>query len=134
MLQDLKILNGELSMDFDPLNHKYSVFLNDNNDMELELEYRLEEEAQISVTGNYLDKENSEVVLTVYNEEKMEYYSLYVFKEDTNEVSYTLDNTTSLDVPLKKEISPYAVPGISATCFLLILFLFTFLFHKKKSK
>ena len=37
MLEELKILNGELSIEFDPLNSKYTVFLNEN-DNQLDIE------------------------------------------------------------------------------------------------
>ena len=36
MLQDLKIINGNLSLKFDPLNTKYTVIMN-NNDNELKI-------------------------------------------------------------------------------------------------
>jgi len=132
MLEDLKILNGEMSLKFNPYNTKYTIVLNDYEDMELEMEYRLTDKAQIFISGNYLDKNYNEVILSVSNEKETVNYYLYVYKEKATNVNDALKNYEALEVMPKKEISPYAAPGISVTCFLLILILFSLLFHKKK--
>lgn len=132
MLEDLKILNGKLSLKFDTYNTKYTITLNDSKDTELELEYLLKEGCNVEIEGNYLDKNYNEVTLKVFNETESETYYLYVYKNEEEEASKTVMSMTNLE-EIKEEISPYAAPGIATTCFLLILFLFTFLFRKKKS-
>ena len=52
MLEELKILNGELSIEFDPLNSKYTVFLNEN-DNQLDIEYKLKNDTNIIIEGNH---------------------------------------------------------------------------------
>lgn len=133
MLEDLKILNGELSLKYDPLNTIYTVNINEEANA-LELEYRLEDNAKISVVGNEnLHYGLNEVVLTVYKEDLSESYYLYVYKEKETMVLSSDNLSQSLNVE-KQELWEYAIPVISVTCFLIILFTFCLLFHKKKKK
>lgn len=132
MLEDLTIINGEMALEFDPLNTKYTITLNDNEDTELKFDYVLKDNYQMSVVGNFLDKDVNEVVLTVFNEDDIVNYYLTVYKEDAEDVSNTNISKVELEVPLKKEISPYAAPGIAVSCFVLILIIFVLLFHRKR--
>ncbi len=133
MLEELKVLNGELSIDFDSLNSKYTVFLNENEN-KLDIEYKLKSNANITIEGNYNLEDGSIVIISVTDgKETMDYYfNVYINK--TEEVNKSIVNGTLLEVDSKKEASEYVGPGIASLCFLLILFLFVFLFHKRKIK
>ena len=132
MLKELEILNGEMSLVFDPLNSKYTVFVADNVN-ELEIEYKLKENANIVIEGNYNLTDGSEVVITVSDGMDSVIYLFNVYKNKDEKVSENISNITLLDVSSKKEVSEYAGPGVASICFVLILFLFVLLFHKKRS-
>jgi len=129
MLEDLKILNGELSLKFDSLNTIYTI--NVAEDIEsLELEYRLKDNTNISIIGNdNFQLGINEVVITVYNDEASVSYYLYVYKENTSTVFAPTSYSSKKEV---EELWEYAVPVISTTCFLIILFTFCLLFRKKR--
>ncbi len=130
MLQDLKILNGELSLKFDPYQTKYSV--NVANDVSsLLFDYVVIDDAKVDILNNDLTR-SDEVRLKVTKDEKTTFYTFNVLKEE--EVSTSDMIAKELEVIAPKEISPYAVPSIASISFLLILFLFVLLFSKKKSK
>lgn len=133
MLEELKVLNGELSIDFNSLNSKYTVFLNENEN-KLDIEYKLKSDTNITIEGNYNLEDGSIVIISVTDgKETMDYYfNVYINK--TEEVNKSIVNGTLLEVDSKKEASEYVGPGIASLCFLLILFLFVFLFHKRKIK
>lgn len=131
MLQDLEILNGELSMKFDPLNTKYTVTV-DSNEETLELNYKLKENSEISVIGNALNEYKNEVVLTVYNDtESMSYY-LTVYKEETITANSNINLKEEIVLSENKDMPNYIAPLIASVCFLVILLFFTLLFKKKK--
>ena len=131
MLKELEILNGDISLKFDPLNTKYTVFVN-KNEPKLELKYKIEETDNVLVEGNNLVNNYNEVMITVFNDEKsMEYY-LYVYKNDKNVFEIDTSYFNKLETEANKEISSYAVPTIASTCFLIIIIVFAILFHKKK--
>lgn len=133
MLQELKILNGELSLEFDPLNTKYTVIVN-SSVKELQLEYIINEEDTITIAGNNLNNDYNEVIITVYNDKESTSYYLYVYKEKNDEVNYDINYFSSIETPTKEETSVYAVPIISSICFIIILLTFSFLFRKSKVK
>ncbi len=130
MLKDLKILNGNLDLTFNPLNTIYTITVSSEVNS-LEIEYELEENTSISVFGNALEYGTNEVVLTVYNDEEMESYYIYVYREEVTETMQEIENLSALNIE-KKEVSEYAAPGISVICFLIILFSFVLLFKKRK--
>lgn len=131
MLQDLKILNGELSLKFDPLNTKYTVSVA-SDVTELEFEYVISEEDTLYIIGNDLKDDYNEVIFTVSNEEEEMSYYLYVYKEESLEVSTDINYFSSIEAPVEEEVPELALPLIASSCFLLILFVFTFLFRKRK--
>ncbi|MBE6154149.1 MAG: hypothetical protein E7163_01040 [Firmicutes bacterium] len=131
MLKNLEILNGELSLKFDPLNTKYTVFVN-NDETDLKLKYQKEESDNILIQGNELVDNYNEVVITVFNaEESMSYY-LYVYKNDESVINIENNYFNKLETDVNEEISSYAVPVISCICFLIIIIVFVILFHKKQ--
>ncbi len=130
MLEELNILNGELSINFDSLNSKYTVFLKENEN-KLDIEYKLKGNTNITIENNNNLVNGSIVIISVTDGKETVNYYLNVYINKTEEVTKSIVNGTLLEVNSKKEISEYAGPGIACLCFLLILFLFVFLFHKK---
>lgn len=133
MLEELNILNGKMSLSFDPLNSKYTVFLNENEDR-LDIEYKLKAGVFIVIDGNYNLKDGSNVIISVSDNKKTENYQLNVYINKSVEVGNISPNSVDLEINDNKVISEYAGPGIASICFILILFLFVILFHKKKIK
>lgn len=133
MLEELEVLNGTMSLKFDVLNTKYTVIM-DNEDTSLDFQYKLKDGVNINIEGNENLEDNSNVVITVSNGKDSVSYYFTVYREIAEETNKTIADFIDLDITPQKEVSIYAGPGIACTCFLLILFLFTILFHKRKSK
>ena len=131
MLKRLEILNGELSLKFDSLNTRYTVKMT-NEDEELKLNYEIEEDDEISIFNNHLTEDKTEVVITVYNEGESTSYYLEVYKKEAEEAADTLNYFESLEVKTDTYLPKYVAPLIASICFLVILFLFTVLFKKRK--
>lgn len=131
MLEELKILNGELDLKFDKYNNIYTVSV-DKNAEKLELEYSISDDYQITVTDNNLTKELNYVYLHVYNEKEVNTYTLIVRKDNEETASLIDDYKSSLDVPVEN-VPSYQVMMIEFGCFIILLIIFLILFHKKKS-
>lgn len=133
MFENLKILNGEISLEFDPLNSKYTVFI-DNDVTELELTYDLQEGANVTINGNYNLENNSDVIINVSKDAQNVSYFFKIYKKDVEKANASVNDMINLEVHSTSDFFEYAGPVIASTCFLLILFLFVFLFHKRKNK
>ena len=131
MLKDLKILNGELSVKFDPLNTRYTVNMT-NSDTKLELEYKIDEDDEISIFGNLLDGQDDLVVISVYNDDELMSYYLEINFLESKNVNLEQDYFASLELNSKQEVPKYVAPVIAGVCFLIILFFFAILFKKRK--
>lgn len=132
MLKKLKILNGELSIKFDPLNTRYTVNMTDTSE-ELKLEIEKDEEDEISIFNNHITNNPTEVVITVYNEEEVMSYYLEVYKMKSETVQGSEDYFASLEVKTDTYTPEYVAPLIAGSCFLIILLVFTILFKKRKN-
>lgn len=130
MLINLEIKNGEMSLEFDPLNTIYTISV--TSDVKaLELDYELAESSRIEIIGNTLKEGVNEVVLNVSNDKEEIKYTLYVYKEKVKTASSNITEVVPVELP--REEMPYYVPaGIAGVCFLVILFTFTLLFKKRK--
>lgn len=131
MIEELKILNGSLSLEFDNLNSRYTVYL-PIEENKIEFTYTLKEGASAIIYSNENLKNNSEVIFHVSEGENSQDYLFAVYKEESNAVISNIDSATSLEVP--KELESYVAPSIASICFLLILFLFSYLFHRRSQK
>lgn len=131
MLKKLTILNGELSLKFDPLNTRYTVNMTSSAER-LELEYEIDSDDQISIFNNNLVDDKEEVVITVYNDEEMMSYYLEVYKMESDEVSDFEDYFASLELKSDTKMPSYVAPSIASGCFLLILIIFSILFKRAK--
>lgn len=132
LLQDLKVINGELSIPFNPYNMHYTVSLTDSSVTSLEFQYELKEDAQIEILNNNLNNDKTEILVKVFNDDESYTYYITVYKEESQDVSYYDHLVKRLESSTQKEVPKYAVPLISVSCFLLILLFFTLLFKKKK--
>ena len=128
MLNNLEILNGDISLQFDPLNTIYTITVNNEDDY-LKFNYEIGKNDTLNVYGNNLVNGVNEVVLTVYNKSQQTSYYLYVLKKDTSLVTNLDDNKTNLEIT-KESVNTYTAPLIGVSCFLLILLFFTLLFKK----
>lgn len=131
MLKDLKILNGEMHLPFNSLNTIYTINVKEDV-TSLKLDYQIEDNYNISVFGNDLANNPSEVVLTVYNDQDMMSYYLYVYKENALEATTNIQDTSSLEIG-NKDLPNFTIPVIASVCFIIILLFFTLLFKKKKN-
>ena len=131
MLKKLEVLNGELSVKFDPLNTRYTVKMT-SEDSQLKLEVEANENDEISIFNNEITDVKTEVVITVYNDEEMMNYYLEVYPLQSDEVASNEDYFSSLEIKTDTYMPKYIAPLIGGICFLIILFLFCILFKKKK--
>ncbi len=132
MLNDLKILNGNMPLKFDPLNNIYTIDL-DQNETELKLEYKVSEGATVKIENNH-DLQNglNEVNLIVTKDDKETIYNLYVYKDDTTKVNKSLEEMLNVKLEPKEELPNYVAPLIGVICFLLIITFYLLLFRKSK--
>ncbi len=115
MLKELKILNGELSLEFDSLNTIYTVNLSNDDNMLL-LEYKIDENDNISIKGNNLIEGKNEVVITVYNDKNSTSYYLEVYKDSSTNVVLNTSKEVGINVA-KTEMPDYVVPSIAVVCY-----------------
>ena len=131
MLKRLTILNGELSVKFDPLNTRYTVHT-DSSVEKLEIEYEIEENDQISIFNNQINDDQNEIVITVYNDEESMSYYLEVYSTQTTLKEDNIKYLESLELNKDETVPAYVAPTIAGVCFLIILFFFIILFKKRK--
>ena len=127
MLKDLKILNGEMPLEFNSMNTSYTINVQ-NKETELKYSYNIDKNDNISIFGNNLKDGLNEVVITVYNDKEQMSYYLDVYKEPTVTASVLENNYDDLKVKTEPEI--YVAPTIGVICFIFILLFFTLLFRK----
>ena len=127
MLKRLTILNGELSVKFDPLNTRYTVHT-DSSVEKLEIEYEIEENDQISIFNNQINDDQNEIVITVYNDEESMSYYLEVYSTQTTLKEDNIKYLESLELNKDETVPAYVAPTIAGVCFLIILFFFIILF------
>lgn len=133
MLHNLKILNGEMTPEFDEANSIYTVAVT-NDVASLKLIYTIDEEANVTIIGNdNLSEGENTVLIEVSNaEEKLVTYTLKVNKEKTEAASSLTPAIEKIDVP--KELPNYVAPLIAIICFTLILLMFRLIFIRRKHK
>lgn len=131
MLKDLEVLNGTLSLKFDPLNTKYTIILNKDED-KVNFKYILDDDTAMMISGNQKLNNGSMVIIRVSKNDEVINYYFNVYYEEVATAS--TNSLIDLEITPKKEISKYAGPGIACICFLIILFLYVLLFKKKKNK
>jgi len=133
MLEDLKVLNGNLELKYNEYTYEYTIRVKQDI-KRLELEYKLKDDCYIEIIDNDLKNEENIVYLKVYNVDEEIIYKLYVYKEITNEVSGIDNFVESLEVNKNNDIPLYKVQILSISIFLIILILFSIMFKTKKVK
>lgn len=132
MLLDLKILNGDMPLKFDKYVNNYTVEIKEDV-TNLEIEYKCNNGDSVNITNNdNLDFGINYVFIEVINNEEKNVYVLEVYKKRTENVF----NEIKIEPEIKNEEKmPHYIPiGLIVGGFLIILFTFWLLFHKKKSR
>ncbi len=130
MLEDLNIVNGELTPEFDIYNNIYSVSVAGYVD-ELVIDYEVTDGYVVNVIDNHdLVPGENEVYIQVIKNEEINTYTLLVNKESSEAVvnyDYLLE-----PLEVEEELPEYVAPLIGGICFFIILCTFLLLFKKKK--
>ncbi len=132
MLNDLKVLNGNLELSFNNLNYEYTVEVEEDI-KKLEFSFKYDDGVNIEVIDNDLKNIDNIVYIKVSKENEEDIYTLYVHKKVTNEVTGIDLFKSSLDIE-KEEIALYKVQILGISIFLIIVIIFCLLFKKKKIK
>lgn len=132
MLEDLEILNGIISPEFDIYNNIYSVSILEDVD-ELVINYKVSDGYVVNIIdNNNLVSGENEVYIQVIKENEINTYTLLVNKEETEDVAdleYLLE-----PLEVKEELPTYVAPLIGGSCLFLIFIFFLIIFRKRKIK
>lgn len=132
MLEDLNIVNGELTPEFDIYNNIYSVSVAGYVD-ELVIDYEVTDGYVVNVIDNHdLVPGENEVYIQVIKNEEINTYTLLVNKKSSEAVvnyDYLLE-----PLEVEEELPEYVAPLIGGICFFIILCTFLLLFKKKHKK
>ena len=132
MLEDLEILNGIITPEFDIYNNIYSVSIAEDVE-ELVINYKVSDDYVVNIIdNNNLVPGENEVYIQVIKENEINTYTLLVNKEETEQAS----NLEYLLEPLevKEELPTYVAPLIIGSCIFLMLVFFLIIFKKKRVK
>ena len=132
MLLNLEVLNGVMTIDFDPLIDTYTVDVASDVDS-LVLNYELSTDSNIKIINNEDLVEGENIIyLEVSSQKDMNTYTLLVNKESTQSVFNYENMTDSLDVYHEKQPNSVLIGGGT---FLIIILCFIIIFrprHKHK--
>lgn len=132
VLEDLNIVNGELTPEFDIYNNIYSVSVAGYVD-ELVIDYEVTDGYVVNVIDNHdLVPGENEVYIQVIKNEEINTYTLLVNKKSSEAVvnyDYLLE-----PLEVEEELPEYVAPLIGGICFFIILCTFLLLFKKKHKK
>ena len=130
MLEELKVLNGELSPKYDKYNNLYTVKVSSDVD-KLDLVFK-EEDLDIHVYGNNnLKVGENKIVISLTKDDIKDYIYVTAIKEEDQEVM-SIEDYRSLEVANSMPV--YAGPLIAFSCFLIVLTVFLFMFVSHKNK
>lgn len=133
MIHDLKILNGNLELDFNEYTYFYTVIVPEDVKA-LEFSYKLADDTYVEVKNNELDKDENTVVLDVYNVNEDATYTFLVYKEKTDTVSGIDNYMKSLEITNNKEVNLYEVQLLAVGIFFFIIIIFSIIFKVPKNK
>lgn len=132
MLEDLEILNGIISPEFDIYNNIYSVSISEDVD-ELVINYKVSDGYVVNIIdNNNLVPGENEVYIQVIKENEINTYTLLVNKEETEDVADLKYLLEPLEV--KEELPTYVAPLVGGSCLFLIFIFFLIIFRKRKIK
>ncbi len=133
MLLNLEVLNGVMTIDFDPLIDTYTVDVASDVDS-LVLNYELSTDSNLKIINNEDLVEGENIIyLEVSSQKDMNTYTLLVNKESTQSVFNYENMADSLDVYHEKQPNSVLIGGGT---FLIIILCFIIIFrprlkHKK---
>ena len=129
MLLELEVLNGSMTPNFSPDIYEYTVYISDEDS--LDLKYKVENDLPVTIYGNEdLTDGESHVLLELFNE-KVITYKLTVNKNTEKSVSSENSTYEKVEVNLPNTfLEDIKTPAITVTCFLIIATLFAVIFHK----
>ena len=128
-LEELNILNGELSPSFDSLNNEYTVTLS-KEEYNIEMDYKVADGITVSIENNFDLENNSVVTIQLEEEKSTTSYRLHILKEEEENTLSTFNEET-IEVP-NNIMYTYKIYIIPSVCFLLILITYKCIFYKKK--
>ena len=130
VLEDLNIVNGKLSPEFDIYNNIYSVSIKEEVD-ELVIDYKVTDGYVVNIIDNHDLVPGEQVVyIQVIKDDEINTYTLLVYKESSEEVinyDYLLE-----PLEVEEKLPEYVAPLIGGICFFIILCTFLLLFKRKK--
>ena len=132
MLENLEIVNGLLSPEFDIYNNIYSVDVA-SDVSSLVINYEVSDGYTVNIIDNHdLDYGENEVYIQVIKESEINTYTLLVYKENVEKV-INYENLVDT-VEVQSEMNPYTPYIIIGSCLIIILVVFYFLFLKGKKR
>lgn len=133
MLTSFEILNGEMTPKYDEYNDIYTVTIKEEV-TSLDIKYVVSNpNANVYINGNENIDKDTTVSIEINEGTNVRKIHLNVLKENTETTSDLKDYFTSLEVSKKKDIPDYIAPLIGASCFLIIIIVFSLLFYKKRN-
>lgn len=131
MLEYLKINNGDLLNEFNSNIYEYEVVVDDMTTF-LIMDYKLIDDGTITIYGNEdFGYGENHVYIEVFTDHLVT-YTLKVYKEKSTQVF--LEDASNNNSIKNEILNDIKTPGIASICFLLIVIIFSLLFHKKKHK
>lgn len=128
VLLNLEVLNGIMTLDYDPLIDTYTVDVASDVDS-LVLNYELSADSTIKVINNEDLVEGENIIyLEVSSQKNMNTYTLLVNKENTQSV-FSYENIDSLDVYHEKQPNSVLIGGGT---FLIIIICFIVIFRPRR--
>lgn len=133
MLENLKIVNGELSLEFDPLVNLYTVLVEEDIE-KLDFEYVCATEiCDIEVIGNIITGEENTVVVNVFSENKTDSYKFIVNKKSSDLVFHeeNIENAMSVESNTR-DFESYEIEYLIIVVLVLIAIMYKILLSKPK--
>lgn len=131
MLEDLKILNGDLELEFNEYTYEYTVVVKEDI-TSLKFDYILNNDCYINIRNNNINNEENIVYVDVYNIDSQITYTFYVYREDSKMVNGIDNFVSSLEISNNEEIALYKVQILTCSMFLVIVIIFSVIFKRKK--
>ena len=131
MLLDLKVLNGVITPEFNYNIFEYTVYVQDVNNLEFDL--RVDKDLPVTIYGNDELTDGENHVLIEICDEKVTTYTLTVYKNNEKEsLSETIETSTVEVDTTNQLLEDILTPGIITICFVIIVIIYSIIFHKKQ--
>lgn len=131
MINNLEITNGLLELKFDKYTYEYTVIVDSEID-HLDFLYDVSSDTAVSIRDNFLDAFENIVYFDLIKDNSTTTYTFLVYKEEVESTSKIANFTKSLEVEKEEVVALYKVQILSVTLFLIIIVIFSLMFHRKK--